>query len=135
MSCGDCHGAPAGDTRGGPHGSRNRWLLREPYVVLDGTPESPSTYAACYGCHDRGTILSDTSFEGHSSHVLSASVACGSCHDAHASRDAPGLIQFGRDARFGRVDPSSSGRLEYEPTTRSCYLSCHGVDHDPLGYL
>jgi len=89
---------------------------------------------ACYDCHDRSTVLSDSTFEGHSSHVLEANVACWSCHDSHGSRDAPGLVRFGKDLRLGDVAPSTSGRWEYVPEQSACYITCHGVDHDPLGY-
>jgi streptogramin lyase len=54
------------------------------------------------------------------------------CYDPHAS-SAPMLINFDLSV----VGPSSSGQLQYVRTgTRQgqCYLTCHGVDHNPKAY-
>lgn len=134
LACSDCHGSASERDPQGPHGSRERWMLRWAYTVEDGSAEGPQTYAACYACHDRDVILSDQTFAGHAQHVVGASTACWSCHDAHGVVDAPGLVRFADDARYGSVGLSSSGRLGYEPETGACYLTCHGVDHDPLAY-
>lgn len=135
MTCGDCHGADEDDAPAGPHGSRNAWILKDRYEATDGKPESAAIYAACYSCHSRTSILGDESFAGHSLHVVVAKESCYACHDSHGAPDAPGLVRFGKDFRYGSVLPSSSGRLEYDPTNGgACYLTCHGVDHDPLGY-
>lgn len=134
LLCSDCHGPEAGDERAGPHGSRNPWILKGRYVVLDGGEESRGSYEACYTCHSRDVILSGVTFEGHADHVVAGGVSCYSCHDSHGSPEYPGLIRFNKDIRYGRVDPSSSGRLDYDAESGACYLSCHGVDHDPLGY-
>ena len=135
LTCSDCHGADGDDPRRGPHGSRNPFLLRGGYVVRDGSPEAIAAYEACYDCHGRGAVLSDDTFAGHSQHVVAGQISCYACHDSHGSRDYPALIRFNKDPRNGTVAPSSSGRLEYDPGSGVCYLSCHGVDHDPLGYL
>ncbi|MEQ1571975.1 MAG: cytochrome c3 family protein [Myxococcota bacterium] len=134
ITCSDCHGPDGGDPRRGPHGSRNPYLLRGAYTVRDGADDTSETYAACYGCHERERVLSDDTFAGHRQHVVSARISCYTCHDSHGSPDAPGLVRFNKDARNGSVAPSASGRLEYDPEARTCRLSCHGVDHDPLGY-
>lgn len=134
LTCSDCHGPDGGDPRRGPHGSRNPYLLRWPYLVRDGADDSLSSYEACYGCHSRRDILSDETFAGHSQHVVAGRISCYTCHDSHGSPDYPGLIRFNKDLRNGAVSPSSSGELSYDPETSTCRLSCHGVDHDPLGY-
>lgn len=134
MTCDDCHGSDDPDDPKGPHGSRNRWILKDRYEAKDGKPESATTYAACYRCHSRESILSNESFEGHALHVSQAQESCYACHDSHGVADAPSLVRFGKDFRYSQVLPSSSGRLEYDAARGACYLTCHGVDHDPLGY-
>ncbi len=135
MTCSDCHGSDDSDDPGGPHGSRNQWILRWSYSATDGVSESEYTYQACYKCHSRTSILSDESFQGHSMHVVEQEISCYACHDSHGSREYPGLIRFGKDFRYTSVLPSSSGRLEYDSSNGArCYLTCHGVDHDPLEY-
>ncbi len=134
MSCGDCHGSDDPDAPAGPHGSRNPWILKDSYEAGDGHAESTNTYQACYRCHSRSSILANDSFEGHYSHVVTYESSCYACHDSHGSVDGPGLVRFGKDFRYSKVLPSSSGRMEYDPTTGTCSLSCHGADHDPLGY-
>ena len=134
MSCSDCHGPDGDDARSGPHGSRNPFLLKGVYVVRDGSNDAIGAYESCFDCHARGSVLSDETFAGHTGHVVGAQISCYSCHDSHGSREYPALIRFNKDLRHGSVQPSSSGRLEYVPDTGGCYLSCHGVDHDPLVY-
>jgi len=59
-------------------------------------------------------------------------MSCLSCHQPHASQ-APMLIHFDRSI----VSPSSDGRLEYQRTgvrSGTCYLTCHGKDHNPKTY-
>lgn len=134
MTCSDCHGASGDDDRRGPHGSRNEWILKEPYLARDGADESEDAYQICYSCHSRRSILGDRSFEGHSDHIVRARSSCYACHDAHGSSEYPSLLRFGKDPRYGQVLPSGSGRLEYVRQTGACYLTCHGVDHDPMVY-
>ena len=105
--CTSCH---ADDEKGsrGPHGSAFPPILKERYETTDNTPESFASYALCYRCHDRSSILSDRSFQkssmiregavpttriaratafgggggGHSGH-LAAGAPCSACHDPH----------------------------------------------------
>lgn len=134
LSCSDCHGPDGDDPRRGPHGSRNPFLLKDPYQVRDGAPDAVESYGACYACHDRGIVLSGESFPGHAQHVVTAKISCYTCHDSHGSPGEPGLIRFNKDLRNGMVAPSKSGVLDYDAETGTCRLACHGVDHDPLGY-
>lgn len=135
ISCSDCHGAGRDDPRRGPHGSDNPFILRGAYTLKDGSPESYQAYAVCYECHSRSAILGESSFPGHRQHVQTAEISCYTCHDSHGSPQFPGLIRFGKDLRYGLIRPSTSGRLEYESETGLCWLNCHNVDHDPLGYV
>lgn len=134
MTCSDCHTSDDPARPQGPHGSRYPWILKAPYTATDGQPESTRAYELCYGCHSRSVILSDQSFAGHAEHVVSEEASCYACHDSHGSPLDPGLVRFGKDIRYTSVSPSSSGRLEYDEKTGNCWLSCHGADHNPLGY-
>lgn len=134
MTCSDCHTTDDARRPQGPHGSRFPWILSAAYTAVDGEPESVRAYELCYSCHSRGTILSDQTFAGHSQHVVTGRTSCYGCHDSHGSPDDPGLVRFGKDIRYTDVRPSKSGRLEYDESTGECWLTCHDVDHDPLGY-
>ncbi len=133
MTCGDCHGSDFRDDRTGVHGSRHRWILRGNYDIADG-PESEATYELCYECHQRDVVLSDRTFGGHSQHVVAGEITCWACHDSHGSLDYPGLIRFGKDARYDPVTASSTGITSYDPRAQTCTLMCHDVDHLEWGY-
>ncbi len=146
--CSDCHDndtGPKAPTPGrgpaGPHGSNYKHLLVARYDMDSGSsPESESTYALCYKCHSRTSILSDASFKEHNRHLVVAAAPCSVCHDSHGISAAQGtttnnsrLINF--DTRF--VTPSRSGLLRFEATGQGrgrCYLTCHGNEHDPRSY-
>jgi predicted CXXCH cytochrome family protein len=146
--CTDCHNndtGPKAPTPGtgpaGPHGSNYKHLLVARYDMdLGSQAESATVYALCYKCHSRTSILGDQSFGQHNRHLTNASAPCSVCHDPHGIDAAQGnttnnahLINF--DTRF--VSPNSSGLLRYESTGQGhgrCYLSCHGMQHNPLTY-
>ncbi len=151
--CTDCHADDEGASAG-PHGSAFAPILKERYDTADGTLESYESYALCYRCHERTSLLADQSFRrkiggrttasggGHSGH-LAAGIPCAACHDAHGvstvgagaeSGSHTHLINF--DRRL--VSPLQPGTL---PTFRdtgtfsgSCSLVCHGVAHDEAAY-
>jgi predicted CXXCH cytochrome family protein len=146
MTCTDCHNndtGPKAPTPGagpsGPHGSNVKHLLSGRYDMDNGTYiETPSTYALCYKCHSRTSILNDDSFPEHDKHIgIGTDVPCSICHDPHGISSTQGnavnnahLINF--DRRF--VTPSSGGILRYESLglrRGSCSLTCHGEDHNP----
>lgn len=145
ISCGDCHGSdssPANNGTGpkGPHGSIYQALLVREYQTQDNTPEGPSVYNLCYSCHNRDSILADESFKTHDLHIREDRTPCNVCHDPHGISRTQGndtnnshLINFDTTV----VSPNANGELRFEDggTFRgSCWLSCHGVDHDNLSY-
>lgn len=139
IGCGDCHGSDNADSPKGPHGSNYQHILVENYSTKDNQPESPFAYALCYRCHNRTSILGDESFRFHSLHVKGKGggdgTSCYTCHNSHGSSDYRYLIRFNKDV----VMPNSKGMLKFVEKGIStfhgeCYLSCHGVDHNPKSY-
>lgn len=145
--CTSCHADDQGGARG-PHGSTYAPILKERYETADGTPESYESYALCYRCHERTSLLADASFRrggtgrgGHSGH-LAAGAACAACHDPHGvNRTLAGdsgshthLINFDRRVALplpGAKDPEFTDAGSF---AGSCALVCHGVVHENLGY-
>lgn len=143
ISCSDCHGSESRITggAGGVHGSNFAPILSARYETADFTSESASSYALCYQCHDRASILSDASFPGHRRHIVDQRTPCAACHDAHGIASSQGnqtnnsnLINFATSMVF---PDRATGRLEFRDTglfSGECFLSCHGVDHSPKRY-
>lgn len=141
--CTDCHNNDEWTSSGmrprGPHGSRWEPILEQEYETEDPMSESPSTYALCYQCHNRTTVLYSGNFP-HEKHVLEQGASCAVCHDPHGSQQNAHLINFMMLTKTGNavVKPSSGGRLDFvssaQPGHGSCYLTCHGVDHNPKDY-
>lgn len=142
--CGDCHGSDSGGGGGsakGPHGSNYEYMLVRQYTTGDNVSESPTTYALCYGCHSRSSILGDQSFDYHERHIVEERTSCSVCHDAHGIDYGQGnsvnnarLMNF--DVSVVEPDPVT-GRLEYRSTgmgSGECFLRCHNVDHSPRNY-
>lgn len=148
MTCTDCHNSDQSPSAGGsgangPHGSIYAPLLERQQVLTDYTSENPQSYALCYKCHSRNSILGDQSFRavnsqgqsrGHRFHVVDLKTACSTCHDSHGVATAKNLINFNTDY----VTPSTSLlTLSYTSTGNSggvCTLTCHGKDHDGISY-
>lgn len=146
VRCTDCHNNNAGPGAGGigpkgPHGSTNPLLLERTYRTADRTPESATAYAMCYKCHDRTKLVgTGSAFVRHRQHIVDESTPCNVCHDPHGISSTQGngtnnskLINF--DLTI--VRPSSSGQLKFVSTGTnrgSCYLTCHGSNHNPYTY-
>ena len=140
ISCIDCHNTDNPNGPLGPHGSAFEFLLERNYVTFDNTSESSSTYAMCYKCHSRSSILGDQSFPEHKEHIVDKNTPCSVCHDPHGISSTQGnpfnnshLINF--DLRV--VRPDAQGRREFEDLGRlsgQCFLNCHGKEHSPEGY-
>jgi len=140
IACSDCHG---NDDKNGPkgvHGSRNRYILKDNFDASDNISESMQTYELCYRCHSRSSILANESFKYHSLHIQGKSVlkpgtSCYTCHNSHGSVDYKYLLRFNRSV----VSPNSKGLLKFVEKgsakfSGECYLTCHGVDHNPKSY-
>jgi hypothetical protein len=152
--CTSCHADDEGSSRG-PHGSSFTPILKERYELTDYTPESYETYALCYRCHERSSILGDASFAkktirttpsggGHSGH-LAAGAPCSACHDPHGVDPAGSgvagdtgshthLLNF--DTRIVLPKPGNPYPvfIDAGAFSGSCTLVCHGVVHDSTSY-
>jgi len=100
---------------------------------------STAAYALCNKCHDvDGSIVQNRSFKEHDKHIRGEGASCSVCHDSHGINGGNAtnnkfLINFD----LSIVGPDSSGRLRYESTgfrRGSCYLTCHGEEHNPKTY-
>ena len=138
MYCTDCHNNNRGPGVGGtgpkgPHGSIYPPILAEQLLLTDNSSETPASYALCYRCHSRESILADQSFPTHRKHIVDAQTSCTTCHDSHGVQSRTHLINFNRQY----VGPSSRGRLDFIDggvLRGNCSLTCHGKDHDQLSY-
>jgi len=145
MDCTDCHNSNSAASVGGtgpegPHGSTFDPILARNYVTIDNSQESAGNYALCYSCHSRQSILRDDSFGEHSKHISGERAPCNVCHDPHGVSDTQGtatnnthLINFDTSV----VRPRGNGDLRFvdQGSLRgTCYLVCHGKDHNNLNY-
>ncbi len=138
--CTDCHNNDDDMGPRGPHGSRFEYLLEREYKTLDYTVEDPSTYALCYKCHSRQSILENQSFAEHKEHIQDEQAPCSACHDPHGISNTQGnslnnsnLINF--DVKI--VSPNSKGKLQFVDQGKfrgQCFLNCHGKEHNPERY-
>jgi hypothetical protein len=138
ISCTDCHGNANPRGPRGPHGSSVPFILKAPYTTLDGSSESPTTYALCYTCHRRQAVLNASGFKEHGLHITEVRAACATCHSPHGSVGNRALIRFGEETHMATVSPSgATGRLQFVsdgPGSGACFLTCHGRDHAPEAY-
>jgi predicted CXXCH cytochrome family protein len=139
MNCSDCHGNDDSQGPAGPHGSVYSPILKGNYYTGWGQSEDPFLYELCYSCHDRNVIFSGMmsgSFRYHKKHVQQEEKdSCYRCHTSHGNSENTHLIRFDDD--MPEIDPSSSGRLEYIDNGNghgSCYVRCHGENHNPKNY-
>jgi len=146
IDCIDCHDNDSYSTGStqprGPHGSYYAPILADQYRAEDPEVESFDSYALCYNCHDRNTLLplvpAPSGFP-HTSHVVTDQASCATCHDAHGSHNNPFLVDFMTRTQSGTdvATANTSGQLEFRPTSPghgSCSLSCHGREHDLSTY-
>ena len=141
IKCVDCHSSDDTTSARGPHGSKYQGLLTDNYSTGDNIAESSFAYGICYKCHKRSSILGNESFPSHSRHITGernfkgGGTSCYTCHSSHGSTENRYLIRFNREF----VTESSTGKLKFvEKGTYmfhgECWLSCHGVDHNPKTY-
>jgi len=149
IDCLDCHDndswVDGGGQPRGPHGSNFAPILASQYQSEDPVVESFNSYALCYGCHDRSTLLTPVlppfgvGFP-HDTHVVNDQASCAVCHDAHGSRNNTFLVDFLTRTLAGAdvvTPPLAGGSIQFVPTSPghgSCSLSCHGYDHNPSVY-
>ena len=132
IRCTDCHNndqgpATGGQGQNGPHGSAYAPLLEQRLVITDYAPESQATYALCYKCHSRKSILGNESFPEHSRHIVDQKTACTTCHDSHGVSGSTQLMNFNTE-----YVSAGSGPVTFQHTGRfqgSCSLRCHGTTH------
>ncbi len=144
ISCTACHNnndwTPTGAAPRGAHASRYAPILGRNYSTVDPTPESFSSYELCYQCHDRNLLVMDQPLGfPHKKHIVDQQTPCAACHDAHGALHNAHLVNFMLRDATGKVvvSPNSTGRLEYVaamPGRGSCYLTCHGREHNALSY-
>ncbi|NOX24997.1 MAG: hypothetical protein GXP59_02565 [Deltaproteobacteria bacterium] len=145
IDCISCHNNSSASGPKGPHGSDYPFILTAQYSTADLTTESANSYALCYKCHSRATLLTPqmmmhyTDFP-HYLHVVRQKAPCGACHDPHGISNTQGnavnnshLINFNIDI----VSPDPQGRLYYERLGAfkgRCFLKCHGQVHNGFTY-
>ncbi len=141
--CSDCHSSNGENSPAGPHGSIYPHILKYNYSTADNTRESYQAYELCYQCHNRNSVISkqpnEFQSEIHYKHIVEENTACSVCHDSHGISGLQGnsvnnsnLINFDVNV----VSPVN-GILKFEDTglfSGTCYLSCHGVIHNPKSY-
>jgi predicted CXXCH cytochrome family protein len=138
ISCSDCHNANdarafGGTAPNGPHGSIYDHLVALRYDTGFRAVESAQTYALCYRCHSRASILGNQSFSLHRHHVVGRHITCSACHEPHGvvgpAVNGSHLINFDRS----QVSPlAGSGGIRFTERGRftgTCTLKCHGVNH------
>ncbi len=140
LYCSSCHGNDNPDGPKGVHGSRYQYILIDNYNAGDRINESFENYALCYRCHSRTSILGNETFRYHSLHIqgkssLQPGTSCFTCHNSHGSTEYKYLLKF----NLSVVSPNSKGILKFAEKgsakfSGECYLSCHGVDHNPKSY-
>lgn len=137
--CSDCHASDNASDPKGPHGSIYPQILKLQYTTADYTVETPSTYALCYSCHSRTSILGGNSFPAHNRHIVTEQIPCSVCHDAHGISSIQGnstnnthLINFRTDV----VSAGQSQKLEFidlGDRHGTCILRCHLKGHSGIG--
>lgn len=143
--CTNCHNndewTPTGTRPRGPHGSRYEPILEREFQRGDPVSESLASFALCYKCHNRSSLIDGSGRFPHKKHVVENNISCAACHDIHGSRQKIRLINFMLRTISGNtvVTANSKGKLEFnpdlsEPGRGSCSLRCHGKEHDNRNY-
>jgi predicted CXXCH cytochrome family protein len=143
LACSSCHNNDAwiagGKNPAGAHGSIYPPILAREYRTEASVIESPQNYGLCYACHPRTALMFDIPGKFPHAKHLNKQASCAACHDAHGSRQYPHLINFMLFDQNGIAVATRSAvqkRLAFIQQGRGgqCYLSCHGVNHEPLSY-
>lgn len=134
--CTDCHASDNASDPKGPHGSIFPQILKLQYTTADYTVESPTTYALCYSCHSRTSILGDNSFPYHNTHIVGENSPCSICHDAHGISSVQGnstnnshLINFRSDIVSGTGPQGVARFVDTGVRSGYCLVRCHNRGH------
>ena len=148
--CSDCHtNSNTGAGAKGPHGSPLLHLLggagvtSHNYTTVE-NPSSESTVAdpgdICFKCHVYSVYVtggsgSITNFRDGTEnyHGLHRFSSCYACHDSHGSEQLH-LINFNVLYAVPNAGYNSQTAFVPSATGGSCYLSCHGHNHNPESY-
>jgi predicted CXXCH cytochrome family protein len=154
--CTDCHNSDDNREFGrtgpnGPHGSIYPHILERQYqfsqvaagtgpgstiINLFAPPDLGPTgpYALCAKCHDLNNILSNASFNGHSSHI-NAGLSCSTCHTAHGMGAIAANVSGERLVNFDLavVGQNGASAVTYNRSTNTCTLTCHTYKHNSDG--
>ena len=144
--CTDCHASSGANAADGPHGSVYFHLLKYNYETADNTVESYAAYELCYQCHERNSIINNTSTgygrRVHNTHIVDENTPCSVCHDAHGISSGQGnssnnshLINF--NTSVVRPSTGAESRLEFIDNgdfAGECWLYCHGKNHKGRNY-
>ena len=155
--CSDCHNsddnrefagpssstAPAGAN--GPHGSAFPHILERNYqfsqaavpgALVTNTFPNPDVsvngpYAMCGKCHNLTSVLANTSWLKHNSHVSKDGFSCSVCHTAHGMGANSPNVTGERLVNFdvNVVASYNSLPIAYNRGTGNCTLTCHMVAH------
>jgi len=151
--CTDCHNADdnrefGGTGPNGPHGSKWTHILERRYEfnqtvapgqLITNLFRNPDLsvngpYAMCGKCHSLSSVMSNTSFSQHQSHI-SAGFSCSVCHTAHGMGGVNPSISGQRLVNFdvNVVAQNGAAPISYNRATNSCTLTCHNTAHNPNG--
>jgi predicted CXXCH cytochrome family protein len=137
--CGSCHGSDAGAVRG-PHGSNNRYLLRQPYTASSNS-RSMASNEICFQCHSYDVYANPGAPDavraysrfnkpgvdkGHAEHVGEEQRPCYACHTTHGSTTSPHLIVTGRNPGISTYTETPGGG--------TCAPTCHGAESYTVNY-
>ncbi len=151
--CTDCHNSDdnrefGGSGPNGPHGSKWTHILERRYEFSQAvTPgqlitnlfQNPDLsvngpYAMCGKCHNLGSVMANTSFTQHQSHI-SSGFTCSVCHTAHGMGGVNPNISGQRLVNFDVNVVAANGGfpISYNRAANTCTLTCHNIVHNSNG--
>ena len=141
--CTDCHANANGNASGnnGPHGSPRLHILKgtADYITNDGGGTiTHNAGEVCFLCHAYSTYVTGTSvgtsrFTRHKSNTHN-NFPCYDCHDSHGADINQGLVNF--NASHITFNGGRNSQTAWVRTTNggTCYVLCHGKDHNGVTY-
>jgi predicted CXXCH cytochrome family protein len=143
LYCSDCHNnnqarSAGGTGPNGPHGSTFPHLLSFNLYQEGGAQARTGTaYDLCARCHNLTTLNNDNGV--HRKHLSGdVNAACTTCHDPHGvirGNPVSNLAMINFDTGIVRKSTNAAYFGFYFAGTRfSCYLTCHGQNHNPESY-